>query len=423
MPFFARNFIHGNIENCALTESALKKILIIDDDNVSQKAIARALTAAYDVETADDGDSGIAKAQSWHPQLILLDVEMPGKNGYEVCDLLKRGEQTKGIPIIFISAHNSLRERMLGYEVGAEDYLEKPCDDEILQTKVQRLLEAKHEKDLLNYQIKRAKETALEAIMGSSELGKAVRFVEATYSISNYDELAHRLFEFVDDLGLKTCLMFTTTEGEKFYSQTKSDVSPLEQDLMRMLHSDARFYDFGSRTQINYVNVSMLVKNMPLSDREKYGRMKDLLPFVLGAADEKVRILDTEYALRTQSSNLSRSVLAVKATLAEITSSMQHNQDGITQSVRGLLERLEHNLPNMGLEDDQESFIINLVDTAFSSAIGHVDSNIALKASLDSVVRLLQFLTDEQNQIVEAAVNHSNLRKGNEMEFNDIELF
>ena len=417
------SFHAGKLESGDLTDSTQKKILLIDDDSLAKKAIASALTDEYAVDMADDGDAGLMKAQTWQPQLILLDVEMPGKNGYEVCDLLKRGEQTKSIPVIFISGHSSLRERMLGYEVGAEDYLEKPCDKEILKAKVRRLLEVKQEKDLLNYQIKRAKETALEAIMGSSELGKAVRFVESTYSVGNYGELAQRLFEFVDDLGLKTCLMFVTTEGDKFYSQSKGDVSPLEQDLMRMLHSDSRFYDFGCRTQINYLNVSLLVKNMPLNDREKYGRMKDLLPFVLGATDEKVRILDTEYALRMQSSNLSRSVLAVKATLADITSSMQSNQEGITNSVRELLDELERNLPQMGLEDDQEAYIVKLVDSAFSNAVNHVDSNIALKASLDGVVRLLQFLTDEQNQIVEAAVNHSNLRKGNEMEFNDIELF
>ena len=86
---------------------------------------------------------------------------------------------------------------------------------------------------------------------------------------------------------------------------------------MRVLHSDQRFYDFGCRTQINYANVALLIKNMPLDDRERYCRIKDLLPFVLAAIDEKVRIIDTDHALKTQAINLSGSVDELKTTLKQ----------------------------------------------------------------------------------------------------------
>ena len=59
------------------------KVLVIDDDNVSRKSISRMLTDTHEVETAIDGDDGLARAATWRPDVILLDVEMPGKNGYK----------------------------------------------------------------------------------------------------------------------------------------------------------------------------------------------------------------------------------------------------------------------------------------------------------------------------------------------------
>jgi len=107
-------------------------ILIIDDDKFVQKLISRLLSQQYNSECASDGDEGLEKAERLHPDIILLDVEMPGKNGYEVCDLLKNNNDTNDIPVIFLSGKTSIREKMLGYEAGAVDFLSKPCEKEEL---------------------------------------------------------------------------------------------------------------------------------------------------------------------------------------------------------------------------------------------------------------------------------------------------
>ena len=112
----------------------MDKVLIIDDDRFTQNVLHKSLYQHYEVRTADDGTTGIRLANQWHPNVILLDVEMPGKNGYEVCDELKQDDNTQDIPVLFLSSHSSIRERMLGFEVGGDDYLEKPCSQEILRT-------------------------------------------------------------------------------------------------------------------------------------------------------------------------------------------------------------------------------------------------------------------------------------------------
>ena len=400
------------------------KMLVIDDDKVAHAFITKSLDKrVFDVAAAMDGHQGLVVANNWYPELILLDVEMPGKNGYEVCDVLKNQKSTRAIPVVFLSAKSSLRERMLGYEVGGDDFLVKPIDAEVLQAKVKRLTQQHLEKEALCLKVDNATQTALEAIAGNAELGQAIRYVEQTFAVSSYEELASRLFTFTQEIGLNTCVLFNTVDGQHCYAQNKPQASPLEVELMSMLHSDQRFYDFGCRTQINYTNVALLIKNMPLNDRSRYGRLKDLLPFVLAATDEKARILDTERALHGQAGHLTQSVSAVKVTLDGIIQSIEQNHANVERTVRKMLNELEHRLPNMGLEEDQENFIIHTVDKAFSCVSQSTEKNVTLRTSLQGIVRLLGHLTEEQNQIIDKAVNHSDIRHGDESEINNIELF
>ena len=118
----------------------MERVLIIDDDRFTQNVLQKSLYKFYETRTADNGAVGLSLAQSWHPDAILLDVEMPGQNGFEVCDVLKRDVATREIPVIFLSGRSSVRERILGFEVGADDYLTKPCSQEMLTAKLQKIL-------------------------------------------------------------------------------------------------------------------------------------------------------------------------------------------------------------------------------------------------------------------------------------------
>ncbi len=104
----------------------MEKILVIDDSKITQMLVAEILAGKYELDFRGDGTSGIAAAQSSSPDLILLDIALPDMLGYEVCRILKQGNDTKGIPIIFITSKDSELERVKGFEAGAEDYVVKP---------------------------------------------------------------------------------------------------------------------------------------------------------------------------------------------------------------------------------------------------------------------------------------------------------
>ena len=110
-------------------------ILIVDDDPDQLRLLVAALrNTTYRVSVALDGDQGYARAAALAPDLILLDVSMPGQNGLAVARLLKANSATRAIPIIFLSARADDQERLIGLKTGAVDYIRKPFYvDEILE--------------------------------------------------------------------------------------------------------------------------------------------------------------------------------------------------------------------------------------------------------------------------------------------------
>jgi signal transduction histidine kinase len=119
-------------------------ILIGDDDIAVSKLLTDILRASgYETETAFDGDEVLAKVETSHPDLILLDVTMPCKDGYEILRILQRDEKTKDIPVIMVTGRADVPDRVAALHLGAEDYLVKPFSMEELLARVRVHLKSK----------------------------------------------------------------------------------------------------------------------------------------------------------------------------------------------------------------------------------------------------------------------------------------
>jgi two-component system alkaline phosphatase synthesis response regulator PhoP len=120
---------------------AMGKVLVVDDEVYILHILEFSLSAeGYEVITANNGELAIEKAKQEKPDLIVLDIMMPVLDGYEVCRRLKRDSETKGIPVVLLTAKGRDIDKRLGFEVGAVDYVIKPFSPNRLIDRIQEIL-------------------------------------------------------------------------------------------------------------------------------------------------------------------------------------------------------------------------------------------------------------------------------------------
>jgi twitching motility two-component system response regulator PilH len=119
---------------------AVKKILIVDDSPTERFVLTQILAGGgFDILTAESGEEGISRAKQLQPDLILMDVVMPGTNGFQAARTLARDVATKDIPVILCTTKNQASDKVWGMRQGALDYLTKPVDGSMLLAKIATL--------------------------------------------------------------------------------------------------------------------------------------------------------------------------------------------------------------------------------------------------------------------------------------------
>lgn len=127
-----------------------KKILIVDDDeNIAELISLYLLKECFDTEIAVNGEEAIEKFKSYQPHLILLDVMLPGLDGYDVCREIRK---SSNVPIIMLSAKGEIFDKVLGLKIGADDYMVKPFDSNELVARVQAILRRVSQNDVQEFE-------------------------------------------------------------------------------------------------------------------------------------------------------------------------------------------------------------------------------------------------------------------------------
>ncbi len=118
------------------------RLLIVDDESFYTEVLDNLLNQEYEIDIVHNGEDALNHAASEPvPDLILLDIMMQDLDGYEVCKLLKKNPQTKNIPVIFLTVRSDVDDEVLGFNLGAVDYITKPMSPPIVRARIRTHIE------------------------------------------------------------------------------------------------------------------------------------------------------------------------------------------------------------------------------------------------------------------------------------------
>jgi CheY-like chemotaxis protein len=350
------NSKHNRCKGCKRKRmnSRKAKILVVDDDPTLIDMHSIYLEdEGYETLTADNGkqaldilqeDSGI--------DLVLSDVMMPEMNGYEFCKAAKAQESLKDIPFVFVSSLTTLDEKVKGFEAGGDDYVPKPIAPEEMIRKVSFLIDMRSKQKELQKELNESYKAAMSAMSYSSDLGRILEFFNSSLVATSFEQLAKSLFEFTGSFGLKATIQYLTPDGSLSFSSSGKP-SPLETNVIELARQETRFFDFDARTIISYDDFSLLIKNMPLEDKEKYGQLKDTLGTLCNAIEAKVKNLLVNDINRQKNEILA----TVQQVLEEVDKTYDKIQHSSNSAILDMMDEIDNAIMHLGLMEYQEEDI------------------------------------------------------------------
>lgn len=390
-----------------------KLVLAIDDDKYVHHIIEESLAGFCKIIHAKDGDEGLRLTNKYNPDIILLDIEMPGMSGYGVCKAIKHSESTQDIPVMFLSSKIELSDRVKGYSVGASDYITKPFNAEELIARIKVLYEYRQQCAKLKLDIAKANKTAEIAMTESGDMGRIMRYVGQSYHANNFQSLSEHFFAFFAPLNLDVVVVFWYQGTGVFYSQ-QSGVCPLEQELLEQHRQAQRFVDIGSSTIINYPKVSLLIKNMPVDNDALYGRYKDLFPHILEVTNEKVITMERSESSYEQAAQISTALQDIVKQLT--TQNIEQNK-----STKVFIEQLHELDCAIKLQQTQA----NPADLTLY--ISQLDQTMQLFVSANSDLAFIKYqlkqVAESRNELISNLRTKAEAAKVNTNHHSDIELF
>ncbi len=368
----------------------LQKIMIVDDEPLNVTILETLLEDSYTLLSCFNGQQCLDQVESFAPDLILMDVNMPGIDGIKTCRRLKEQPMTQEIPVIFVSALTRPEDRLAGYQAGGEDYIPKPFEEAELRTKIELALANKLRIEEFKRNSQDAMQAAMTAITNAGEIGTVLQFFRDSFMIRTYPELAQRLTHAVRDYGLSCATLISLPDKRQFRCTTSGAVKPLMFQALETLRDKDRIFDFDYRTAFNFTNISFLILNMPTHNMDYYGRLKDHLALLGEGAQAAINAILIDESLQKQSEERQKAVETLTQTMTLFEQRQREIQFTSSNIMHTMQSEIETLFNRLGLTDQQESFINRTIETASHDLESLHDIQAALGKHLELIIKRLQ---------------------------------
>ena len=316
----------------------MARIAVVDDALVQRRLLQAMLEKSHEVTAVDSGEALLAALKDGAVfDLVLLDIEMDGIDGYETCRRLRSGGPLADVPVIFVSAHDTAPERVAAYQAGGDDFIVKPVSIQELHHKLESVLQQRADLAALNEQSRMAQQVAFTAMTSIGELGVLIDFMRRSVGCTDPAAIADALLAALHAYSLQGAVQIRMADGLLERNNCRP-TAPLQTAVMESLRDMGRIFVFGSRGIINFAHVSLLVNNLPTDDEERLGRLRDNLALLVEGAETRLASLAATAAVGFWQADAAHTLLALRESLA---SAIRRAHDAREQNRRHTVELLD----------------------------------------------------------------------------------
>lgn len=336
------------------------RIFIVEDEALLREMFGMMLAPDHDVVAFADAESCLERLGSERPDMFLLDVGLPGLDGYELCRRLKADPDTADIPVTFVSGHDDIEARLAGYDAGGEDFICKPFEPDELSRKVRRARRLIEEKRQLKEMAGYAQHTAFTAMSGMSELGVVIEFMRKSFACTDAMALARQVLDALAQYGLAGAVQVRSGGQATSLSEDGRDL-PLETAILNHVRNQGRIFEFKSRGVYNYGGVTLLVKNMPLDEPERCGRLRDNLAILAEGADARRQAIELAAGNRQARDGIGSALADLHAMLLDLKAGQAAEQEAGARAMAEMQAALLAAFISLGLTEHQEEGLAEIV--------------------------------------------------------------
>ena len=374
-------------------ESAFK-VCVVDDDPAVRDIICAMLDPDYPVEAFESAEACQAALTDTLPDLLLLDINLPGMNGYTFCQQIKSDGRLRKMPVIFVSGHDSPEERIAGYDAGGEDFIVKPFEPEELLRKVKVAQQIVQNQRTLAEQVEESEHLSSLVLASMDETGILLQFMSKLIAMNSAQEICAGGLELLRRYSLEGVVQ-TRLDGETLTMSASGTNLPLEASVIEHVRNQGRIFEFSRRSVHNFERVTLMINNLPLDDPEYCGRLRDHLSVAAQGIDSRLKALSDEIRSRRAEQGIQQALENVGKTIIDLHEAHKVNAEASSSLIVGLQESLLNSFYKLGLTDNQEKFLQNMVGDFMTRMVELLDRGLQTQ---DSLRRLSDQLSDLRQQ-------------------------
>ncbi len=336
------------------------KVFAVDDDPVVLDIISVILEPECQLQTFASAEECLQRLASDKPDLFLLDINLPGLDGYALCRQIKDDAALRNVPVIFVSGYDTIEERVKGYDAGGEDFIVKPFEPEELLRKIKVAQQMVRNQRSLAEQVAEAELLSSLVMASMDETGILLQFMSKLIAMETPEEIATGVLELMQRFRLDGVVQTRLGADAQTTSASGKNI-PLEVSVIEHVRDQGRIFEFRKRSVHNFERVTLMVNNLPLDDPDYCGRLRDHLSVAAQGVDSRLKALQTEEASQRAQTAILSALDSVGGTIMELHAAHLRNTADSSKLINDLQATLLDSFYRLGLTDNQEKFLQNMV--------------------------------------------------------------